>query len=161
VLATGPKVRGFKPRLRTIKIRSTTSLRVVVMPSVPCHKVLWHVKDPYSVKEVLNLWEKFTDLSCKFLLLHYQVSLLVTARELWWVNREWLKLRWGSTIDQLWSQCMGRLVQYHPVSSNSNRCAQTVRFHLTVGLLECSTWGYASRCQCYGNRLPPSSALNM
>jgi hypothetical protein len=36
----------------------------------------------------------------KFLLLCYYVSLLITARELWWVNKEILELTQGSTIDQ-------------------------------------------------------------
>jgi hypothetical protein len=43
VLATGPKVRGFKPGrgdgfLRVIKIRSTTSFGGEVKPSVPCRR---------------------------------------------------------------------------------------------------------------------------
>jgi hypothetical protein len=33
-------------------------------------------------------------LLAKFLLLRYQLSLLVTSRELWWMNQEWLELRW-------------------------------------------------------------------
>jgi hypothetical protein len=51
VLTTGPKGGGFKPGqgdglLRVIKIRSTPSFRWEVKPEVPCHKILWHVKDP-------------------------------------------------------------------------------------------------------------------
>jgi hypothetical protein len=40
VLATGPKVRGFKPDgfLRVIKICSTTSFGGEVKPSVPCRR---------------------------------------------------------------------------------------------------------------------------
>jgi hypothetical protein len=43
VLATGPKVRGFKPGrgrwiLRVIKYRSTTSFGGEVKPSVPCRR---------------------------------------------------------------------------------------------------------------------------
>jgi len=32
------------------------------------------------------------------------------------MNQELLELRWGRTIDQKWSQCMGHLVRYHPVT---------------------------------------------
>jgi hypothetical protein len=50
VLATGPKGHGFKPGqgdgfLRVIKTRSTPSFGWEVKPEVPCHKILWHVKD--------------------------------------------------------------------------------------------------------------------
>jgi hypothetical protein len=49
VPAIGPEVRGFKPCrgdgfLRSINIHSTFSFRGEVKPSVPCHKVLRHVK---------------------------------------------------------------------------------------------------------------------
>jgi hypothetical protein len=52
VLATGPKVRGFKPGrgqwiFKGDKIRSTTSFGGEVKPSLPCRKILRHVKDPY------------------------------------------------------------------------------------------------------------------
>jgi hypothetical protein len=51
VLATGPKGHGFKPSqrdgfLRAIKIGSTHSFGWEIKPDVPCHKILWHVKDP-------------------------------------------------------------------------------------------------------------------
>jgi hypothetical protein len=51
VLATGPKVRGFKPGrddgfLRVIKFRSTPFFGWDVKPKVPCRKILRHVKDP-------------------------------------------------------------------------------------------------------------------
>jgi hypothetical protein len=39
------------------------------------------------------------------------MSLLVIARELWWMKQERSELRWGSTIDQKWSQCKGHLVR--------------------------------------------------
>jgi hypothetical protein len=50
VLAIGPKVWGFEPGqrdgfLRAIKICSTPSFGWEVKPEVPCHKILWHVKD--------------------------------------------------------------------------------------------------------------------
>jgi hypothetical protein len=50
VLAIGPKARGFKPGrqrwiFRAIKVRSTIPFGVEVQPSVPCCKILRHVKD--------------------------------------------------------------------------------------------------------------------
>jgi hypothetical protein len=50
VLAIGPKVWVFEPSqrdgfLRAIKICSTPSFGWEVNPEVPCHKILWHVKD--------------------------------------------------------------------------------------------------------------------
>jgi hypothetical protein len=50
VLATGPKVRGFKPGrgdgfLKAIKIRSTSSFGGEVKPEVECCKILRHVKE--------------------------------------------------------------------------------------------------------------------
>jgi hypothetical protein len=55
VLAIGPEVRGFKPgrekwTLRAIKI---TSFGEEVKPSTPCRNILRHVKDLYSMKEIL------------------------------------------------------------------------------------------------------------
>jgi hypothetical protein len=32
------------------------------------------------------------------------------------MNQGWLELRCGRTIDHKWSQYLGRLVQYHPVT---------------------------------------------
>jgi hypothetical protein len=54
VLATGPKVRGFKPGrgdlfLRAMKIRSTPSFGGEVKPSAPFHKILRHVKNHLQV----------------------------------------------------------------------------------------------------------------
>jgi hypothetical protein len=51
VLATGPKVLGFKPCrggefLWSIKINSTLSFRWEVKQDAPCRKILRHVKDP-------------------------------------------------------------------------------------------------------------------
>jgi hypothetical protein len=55
VLATGPKVRGFKPSrgnefLRATKIRSTPSFKGDVKPEAQCHKILWHVKNHLQVE---------------------------------------------------------------------------------------------------------------
>jgi hypothetical protein len=54
VLAIGPKVCGFKPgRERWLfkddKVHSTTSLEGEVKPSVPCSKILRHVKNSCGV----------------------------------------------------------------------------------------------------------------
>jgi hypothetical protein len=53
-LAAGPKVRGFKPgRLGWIfsgeKSRSTLSSGEEVKLSVPCRKILLHIKEPLEV----------------------------------------------------------------------------------------------------------------
>jgi hypothetical protein len=57
MVAIGPKVCGFKPGdegfSRPIKIRSMISFGGEVKPPAPCHKVLWHVKNSYSVTEIL------------------------------------------------------------------------------------------------------------
>jgi hypothetical protein len=54
VLAMGPKICGFKPVpgrriFRGDKIPYARFLK----PSVPCRKILLHVKIPYSMKDVL------------------------------------------------------------------------------------------------------------
>jgi hypothetical protein len=59
VLATGPKIRGFKSAeddgvLRAIKIRSKTSCGGKAKSSVPCRKILRNVKDHYSMKVILR-----------------------------------------------------------------------------------------------------------
>jgi hypothetical protein len=41
------------------------------------------------------------------------MSVMVIATELWWMNQEWLELRWGRTIDQKWPQCKAALC-LHP-----------------------------------------------
>jgi hypothetical protein len=67
---------------RAIKVRSTTSFGGKVKPSVPCRKILWNVKEPYR--------QNSRPFLAKLLLLRYLVPLLVTVRELWWMNQEWL-----------------------------------------------------------------------
>jgi hypothetical protein len=54
VLATGPKVRVFKPSrggglLRAIKVRSTPFFRGLRKPEVPCHKILPHVTNHFEM----------------------------------------------------------------------------------------------------------------
>jgi hypothetical protein len=83
VLAIGHEDCGFKPdrvrcTLRAIKIRSTTSFGVEIKPAVPRRKIVWCVKNAYSMKGKIY----------KFLLFRYEVPLLVTAKVLWWVNWE-------------------------------------------------------------------------
>jgi hypothetical protein len=39
--------------LRAIKIHSITSFGREVKPLVPCRKILWHIKGPYSTKGIL------------------------------------------------------------------------------------------------------------
>jgi hypothetical protein len=60
VLATGTRFAGSNPAeddefLRTIKIRRKNSFGGEVEPTLPCCKILRHVrlKDPYRVKEIL------------------------------------------------------------------------------------------------------------
>jgi membrane-associated protease RseP (regulator of RpoE activity) len=75
VPAVGLKVRGFRPGrgrwiLRAIKIRSTTSLGGKVKPAVPCCKILRHVKNPYSMKDIL-VGKNIRTLLATFLLVRY------------------------------------------------------------------------------------------
>jgi hypothetical protein len=76
VHATGPKICSFglaevDGLLRAIEIRSTTYFRGEVKPSVPCCKILRHVKEPYEY-ESDTLQTKFnSNFLPKFLLLHY------------------------------------------------------------------------------------------
>jgi hypothetical protein len=56
--------------LTAIKIHSTTSVRGEVKPSVPCSKILQHVKEPYKYEQD-NLWGNSRPLLSKVLLLCY------------------------------------------------------------------------------------------
>jgi hypothetical protein len=58
-----------------------------VKPSVPWHKIYGMLKNPFSMKEILHRQNSVA--------ISYQVSpalllgsLLVIARELWWMNQE-------------------------------------------------------------------------
>jgi len=60
---------------------------------------------------------KLKDISCQLPALLLGVS-AATSRELWWMNQEWLELRWGCTIDQKLAavctdQCFGEAC-WHP-----------------------------------------------
>jgi hypothetical protein len=45
------------------------------------------LKNPSSMKEVL-LRQNSLPFLTKYFLLHYQISLLIIAGELWWMNKE-------------------------------------------------------------------------
>jgi hypothetical protein len=79
VLATGPKFRRFKLG------RGQWIFNGEVKPSAPCRKSLRRVKEPTSMKDILRRQNSLPFLA-KFLLLGYQESVLVTARERWWMN---------------------------------------------------------------------------
>jgi hypothetical protein len=38
--------------LRALKICNTPSFGGEVKPSAPCHKILWHVKEPFDVRKL-------------------------------------------------------------------------------------------------------------
>jgi hypothetical protein len=90
-LPLDPRFAGSSPVeddgfLWSIKFQSTTSFRGKVKPSASCCKILQHIKDPYSMKEILV--GKIQTYLAKFLLLHYLVSQMVAAKVLCWVNQE-------------------------------------------------------------------------
>jgi hypothetical protein len=82
-----PKFAGSNPTkdngfLRVMKVHSTTSFRGDVKLSVPCHKILQHVKVPYEYKRDTS-YAKFSGrFFTKLLLLYYWMSLLVIAKKL-------------------------------------------------------------------------------
>jgi hypothetical protein len=114
-LPLDPKFAGSNPIeddvfLRAVTIRSTTSFGWVAKPSAPCRKILRNVK-------VLLRYDRDTDrqnsatISHPFLpFTHSPISHPATisprfatrciyfnqSREFWWMNREWLELRWGA-----------------------------------------------------------------
>jgi hypothetical protein len=58
MIAIGPKVRGFERGrgrwiLRPIQIRSTTFFGGEIKPTIPCRKILQHIKYLDSMKEIL------------------------------------------------------------------------------------------------------------
>jgi hypothetical protein len=81
VLAILPKVFGFNPSwrqqiLRAIKTCSTPYFGGVVKPLAPCHKILWHVKQPSKMNKDTSSGQIHHFLT-QFLLLCYQMTLLV------------------------------------------------------------------------------------
>jgi hypothetical protein len=67
--------------LMAIKIRSTASLGGEVKPSVPC-KILWHVKNPTSMKEIVRR-QNAAAISLPIFSCFATRCLLVIAAELW------------------------------------------------------------------------------
>jgi hypothetical protein len=68
-----------------------------VKPSAQCHKILWHVKEPFKV------WKRYfvrqnSSFPWQFLLLYYLMSAGRIARELWWMNQEFSPV----SISPLW-----------------------------------------------------------
>jgi hypothetical protein len=81
VLATGPKVRGFKRGrddgfLRALKVRSTLSFGWEVKSEAPCRKILRHVKNRLQVWNKILCNTKFSYLS-PIPPAFYQMNLLV------------------------------------------------------------------------------------
>jgi len=52
VIAIRPKVRGFKPNRRRLTFKSDKNPHHA-KPSVPCHKMLRHLKKPFEI------WKKY------------------------------------------------------------------------------------------------------
>jgi hypothetical protein len=71
--------------LRAIRNSSMTYFGVEVKQAVLYHNILQHVEDPYSLEEKLvgKIHGHFSSFSC-----FATRCLLVTARELWWMNQE-------------------------------------------------------------------------
>jgi hypothetical protein len=116
VIATGPRVRGFKPgRGRWIfkgdKIRSTTYFLGGVKTSAPCRKI-------FGISMNLAEYERQNSLPflAKFLLLRYHTFLLVTARELWLMNQIGLNSRRELRIYQRMVAVHGTPLRHHPVT---------------------------------------------
>jgi hypothetical protein len=102
--------------LMAIKIHSTTSFGGEVKLSVPRSSILWHVKEPYRYKKRYLVGKIHGHFSPSFS--------CFTTRCLCWLLPDssggWIRndqnSRRGCTIDQKWSQCLGHVVQYHPVT---------------------------------------------
>jgi hypothetical protein len=86
--------------LQVIKIHSMTSFCWKVRPSAPCQKILQHLKEPCGVGKQYFVSKIMVIFSPCFPLLHYQVSLLVTVRGLWWIHKVDFNSDGEHTIDQ-------------------------------------------------------------
>jgi hypothetical protein len=72
---------------RAIKILSTTFFGGEVKPLAACRKILLRVEEPHGVRDISPA--EFTAISCQvFFLFRYKVSLLVFAREIWWMDQQ-------------------------------------------------------------------------
>jgi hypothetical protein len=88
---------------------STTSFGGEVKLLAPCRKVIWHVKDPCGVWKRYFIGKVHGHFSPSFPYFATR-CMLVTAKELWWMNWEWLELSGERTIYQkmvavLWTPC--------------------------------------------------------
>jgi hypothetical protein len=111
VLATLPKVRGFKPDwgrwiFKGEIIRSKTSFRGEVKPPEPCFKILRHVKDPLRFDS--HSYRQNTRTFLAKLLAASLLGICIIATELWWTNQELLEIIWGRTAHQKWSRWKGQ-----------------------------------------------------
>jgi hypothetical protein len=104
VLATEPKVCGFKPgqaqRIFKGNIHhSITSFGEEVKPAVLCHEILQHVKEPYRYEKRYFVGKIHRHFSQSF-----SALLLGVSAGYWWMNQQLLELRWGRTMDKKWLQ---------------------------------------------------------
>jgi hypothetical protein len=76
--------------------------------------------NPAGYEKILRQQNSPTFLA-RFLPIRYYVSLLVFARDLWWMDQEWLELRWGRTTDQKIVAVHGTLCTIPPRNSNQQR----------------------------------------
>jgi hypothetical protein len=103
IVPLDPSSAGWNPAkgngfLRAIKKHRTPSFEGDVKPSAPFRNILQHVK------LLCRLWQRYF---VSKIYSHFSPSfscfaagcLLVFAWDLSWMNREWLKLRLGSTMD--------------------------------------------------------------
>jgi hypothetical protein len=95
-----------------------TSFGGEVKPLVPCCEILQNVKEPCQV------WKRyFVGRICG----HFSPSfscfatrcLLITTRKLWWMNQEWLVLRWGTRNISVIVTVHGMPCVIQPYNSNS------------------------------------------
>jgi hypothetical protein len=116
-----PRFTGSNPAtddgpLRVIKICSTASFEGEVNSLFPCCKFLRHAKETNRHEKIFGRQNSQPFLA-NFLLLRYLVCLQVIARQLWWLNQVHLEVRRRCTTNKKWSQRMGCLVQYHPMTA--------------------------------------------
>jgi hypothetical protein len=105
--------------LRAIKIRSQTSFGREVKPSAPCRRILRHVKYPLRYDSDTD-WQNSGAISRQISPRFVSTCLCCNhSRELWWMNREWLELRWVVQKIRNCRSCMGRFVRYHPITVTS------------------------------------------
>jgi hypothetical protein len=119
VLAIGPKVRGFKPG------RGRWILRAINIPSISFFEGKYshrpHVVRFYGMLKNPAEYDRDSS-SAKFSAISRQVSPCFDTRCLWWslpeISGRWMIItRMGNAQWIIkWSQCMGHLLWYHPVT---------------------------------------------